>query len=76
MRLKREKREEMKVKILEFLKNAEGHIASIPMLAKAIQASSPTAKSIVFELEVERKVSVVMLGGQYMVKLEELEEGV
>ena len=66
----------MKQKIIEFLKNAEGHIASIPMLAKAIQASSPTAKSIVFELEVERRVSVVMLGGQYMVKLEELEEGV
>ena len=76
MRLKKEKREEMKQKIIEFLKNAEGHIASIPMLAKAIQASSPTAKSIVFELEVERRVSVVMLGGQYMVKLEELEEGV
>jgi len=76
MRLKKEKRGEMKVKILEFLKNADGHIASIPMLAKAIQASSPTAKSIVFELEVERRVSVVMLGGQYMVKLEELEEGV
>ena len=71
MRLKREKREQMKQKILEFLKNADGHIASIPMLARAIQASSPTAKSIVFELEVERKVSVVMLGGQYMVRLEE-----
>ena len=71
MRLKREKREEMKQKILEFLKNADGHIASIPMLARAIQASSPTARSIVFELEVERKVSVVMLGGQYMVRLEE-----
>ena len=71
MRLKKEKREEMKQKILEFLKNADGHIASIPMLARAIQASSPTAKSIVFELEVERKVSVVMLGGQYMVRLEE-----
>jgi len=76
MRLKREKREQMKQKILEFLKNADGHMASIPMLARAIQASSPTARSIVFELEVERKVSVVMLGGQYMVKLEELEEGV
>ena len=61
----------MKRKILEFLKNAEGHIASIPMLARAIQASSPTAKSIVWELEVERKVSVVMLGGEYIVKLEE-----
>jgi len=61
----------MKRKILEFLKNAEGHIASIPMLARAIQASSPTAKSIVWELEVERRVSVVMLGGEYVVKLEE-----
>ena len=71
MKFKREKREQMKQKILEFLKNADGHIASIPMLARAIQASPPTAKSIVFELEVERKVSVVMLGGQYMVKLEE-----
>jgi len=71
MRLKKEKREEMKRKILEFLKNAEGHIASIPMLARAIQASSPTAKSIVWELEVERRVSVVMLGGEYVVKLEE-----
>jgi len=71
MRLKREKREQMKQKILEFLKNADGHIASIPMLARAIQVSPPTARSIVFELEVERKVCVVMLGGQYMVKLEE-----
>jgi len=71
MRLKREKREEMKQRIIEFLKNADGHIATIPMLAKAIQASSPTAKSIVWELEVERKVSVVMLGGEYVVKLEE-----
>ena len=71
MRLKREKREQMKQKILEFLKNADGHMASIPMLARAIQASPPTARSIVFELEVERKVSVVMLGGQYMVRLEE-----
>ena len=76
MRLKREKREEMKQKIIEFLKNAEGHMATIPMLAKAIQASSPTAKSIVWELEVERRVSVVMLGGEYVVKLEELGEGV
>jgi len=71
VRLKREKREEMKQKILEFLKNADGHIATIPMLAKAIHASSPTAKSIVWELEVERRVSVVMLGGEYVVKLEE-----
>ncbi|WAE39667.1 MAG: hypothetical protein QKV96_gp31 [Methanophagales virus GBV303] len=71
MRLKKEKREEMKQKIIEFLKNADGHIATIPMLARAIQASSPTAKSIVWELEVERKVSVVMLGGEYVVKLEE-----
>ena len=71
MKFKRERREQMKQKILEFLKNADGHIASIPMLARAIQASPPTAKSIVFELEVERKVSVVMLGGQYMVRLEE-----
>jgi len=71
VRLKKEKREEMKQRIVEFLKNADGHIASIPMLARAIQASSPTARSIVFELEVERKVSVVMLGGEYVVKLEE-----
>ena len=71
MRLKKEKREEMRQKIIEFLKNADGHMASIPMLARAIQASSPTAKSIVFELEVERKVTVVMLGGEYIVKLEE-----
>jgi len=71
MKLRREKREEMKQRIIEFLKNADGHIASIPMLARAIQASPPTAKSIVWELEVERKVSVVMLGGQYMVKLGE-----
>jgi len=75
MKLRREKREEMKQRIIEFLKNADGHIASIPMLARAIHASSPTAKSIVFELEVERKVSVVMLGGEYVVKLEELGEG-
>jgi len=61
----------MRQKIIEFLKNADGHMASIPMLARAIQASSPTAKSIVFELEVERKVTVVMLGGEYIVKLEE-----
>ena len=39
MRLKKEKREEMKRKILEFLKNAEGHIASIPMLARAIRSA-------------------------------------
>jgi len=71
VRLKKEKREEMRQKIIEFLKNADGHMASIPMLARAIQASSPTAKSIVFELEVERKVTVVMLGGEYIVKLEE-----
>jgi len=76
MRLKKERREEMKVKIIEFLKNADGHMASIPMLARAIQASPPTAKSIVWELEIERRVSVVMLGGEYVVKLEELEEGV
>ena len=61
----------MKQRIIEFLKNEGGHIATIPTLAKAIQASPPTAKSIVWELEVERRVSVVMLGGQYMVKLEE-----
>jgi len=60
----------MKQKILEFLKNADGHIASIPMLARAIQASPPTAKSIVFELEVERKVRVVRLGNDYIVQLE------
>ena len=71
MRLKKEKREEMKQRIIEFLKNEEAHIATIPTLAKAIQASPPTAKSIVWELEVERKVTVVMLGGEYIVKLEE-----
>ena len=76
MKFKRKKREQMKQRIIEFLKNEEGHIATIPMLARAIQASPPTAKSIVFELEVERKVSVVMLGGEYVVKLEELGEGV
>ena len=70
MKLRREKREQMRQKILEFLKNADGHIASIPMLARAIQASSPTAKSIVFELEVERKVRVVRLGNDYIVQLE------
>ncbi len=70
MKLRREKREQMKQKILEFLKNADGHIASIPMLARAIQASPPTAKSIVFELEVERKVRVVRLGNDYIVQLE------
>ena len=70
MKLRREKREQMRQKILEFLKNADGHIASIPMLARAIQASSPTARSIVFELEVERKVRVVRLGNDYIVQLE------
>jgi len=70
MRLSKEKREEMKQKIVEFLKNVNGHIASIPMLAKAIKASPPTAKSIVGELEVERKVRVVRLGNDYIVKLE------
>jgi len=70
MRLKKEQREEMKKKIIEFLKNADGHIASIPMLAKVIKASSPTAKSIVGELEVEKKVRIVRLGNDYIVKLE------
>ena len=70
MRLKKEQREEMKQKIVEFLKNADGHIASIPMLAKVIKASSPTAKSIVGELEVEKKVRIVRLGNDYIVKLE------
>ena len=71
MRLKKEQREEMKRKIVEFLKNVNGHIASIPMLAKVIKASPPTAKSIVGELEVEKKVRVVRLGNEYIVKLEE-----
>ena len=71
MRLKKERREEMKEKIIEFLKNADGHIASIPMLAKAIKASPPTAKSIVEELEVEKKVKVTTLGGVYVVQLKE-----
>ena len=70
MRLKKEQREEMKQKIVEFLKNVNGHIASIPMLAKVIKASPPTAKSIVGELEVEKKVRIVRLGNDYIVKLE------
>ena len=71
MRLKKEQREEMKQKIVEFLKNVNGHIASIPMLAKVIKASPPTAKSIVGELEVEKKVGVKILGGVYVVQLKE-----
>ena len=71
MRLKKEQREEMKQKIVEFLKNVNGHIASIPMLAKVIKASPPTAKSIVGELEVEKKVRVKVLGGVYVVQLKE-----
>ena len=70
MRLRKEQREEMKQKIVEFLKNVNGHIASIPMLAKVIKASPPTAKSIVGELEVEKKVRIVRLGNDYIVKLE------
>jgi len=70
MRLKKEQREEMKQKIVEFLKNVNGHIATIPMLAKVIKASPPTAKSIVGELEVEKKVRIVRLGNDYIVKLE------
>jgi len=70
MRLKKEQREEMKQKIVEFLKNVNGHIATIPMLAKVIKASPPTAKSIVGELEVEKKVRIVRLGNNYIVKLE------
>jgi len=75
--VKKEKKEELKRKVVEFLKKVDGHIASIPMLAKAIQASSEVAKSIVFELEAERKVRVKMLGGVYVVRLEqaEAEEG-
>ena len=60
-----------KQKIVEFLKNANSHIASIPMLAKAIKASPPTTKSIVGELEVEKKVRVKVLGGVYVVQLKE-----
>jgi len=71
MRLSKEKREEMKEKVIEFLKNADGHIASIPMLAKAIKASPPTAKSIVEELEVEKRVKLTTLGGAYVVQLKE-----
>ena len=71
MRLRKEQREEMKEKVIEFLKNADGHIASIPMLAKAIKASPPTTKSIVEELEVEKKVKVSTLGGAYVVQLKE-----
>ena len=71
MRLKKEQREEMKKKVIEFLKNADGHIASIPMLAKAIKASPPTAKSIVGELEAEKKVKVSTIGGAYVVQLRE-----
>jgi len=70
MRLRKEQREEMKQKIVEFLKNVNGHIASIPMLAKVIKASPPTTKSIVGELEVEKKVRIVRLGNDYIVKLE------
>ena len=70
MRLRKEKRMEMKKKAIEFLEKVNGHIASIPMLAKAIQVSSPTAKSIVWELEMEKKVRVVRLGNEYIVKLE------
>jgi len=69
MRLKKEKRMEMKKKAIELLEKVNGHIASIPMLAKAIQVSSPTAKSIVWELEMEKKVRVVRLGNEYIVKL-------
>jgi len=71
--VKKEKKEELKRKVVEFLKKVDGHIASIPMLAKAIQAPSELAKSIVFELEVERKVRVKMLGGVYVVRLEQTE---
>ena len=71
MRLKKEQREEMKQKIVKFLKNVNGHIASIPMLAKVIKASPPTTKSIVGELEVEKKVKVTTLGGVYVVQLKE-----
>jgi len=70
MRLRKEKRMEMKKKAIEFLEEVNGHIASIPMLAKAIQASSSATKSIVWELEMEKKVRVVRLGNEYIVKLE------
>ena len=70
MRLRKEKRMEMKKKAIEFLEKVNGHIASIPMLAKAIQASPPATKSIVWELEMEKKVRVVRLGNEYIVKLE------
>ena len=73
MAVRKERKEELKRKVVEFLKKVDGHIASIPMLAKAIQASSELAKSIVFELEVERKVRVKMLGGVYVVRLEQTE---
>jgi len=71
MRLKKEQREEMKQKIIEFLKNVNGHIASISTLAKAIKASPSATKTIVEELEAEKRVRVKVLGGIYIVQLKE-----
>ncbi|UYL64919.1 MAG: hypothetical protein EJNHJLOP_00030 [Methanophagales virus PBV082] len=69
MRLKKEKREEMKQKIVRFLEGVNGHIASVPAIAKALQISPPAVKSLIRELEMERKVKVKMLGGAYVVQL-------
>ena len=71
MRLKKEQREEMKQKIVEFLKSMDGHIATIPTLAKIIKVSPPTAKSIVGELKMEKKVKVKVLGNVHVVQLKE-----
>lgn len=70
MRMKKEKREEMRRNIIKFLSEVDGNIATIPMLAKATNISPPTAKSIVVELMEEGKVKTVMLGNECVVKLE------
>ena len=66
---KNEKREELKQRVIEFLK--ENRTTSIPSIAKAIGMSSYRAKSLVEELEVEKKVRMVRLGREYVVQLEE-----
>jgi len=70
MRIKKEKREEMRRNIIKFLSKVDGNIATIPMLARAANISPPTARSIVSELMEEGKVRVTILGGEYIVKLE------
>ena len=70
MRIKKEKREEMRRNIIKFLSEVDGNIATIPMLARAANISPPTARSIVSELMEEGKVRVTILGGEYIVKLE------